>query len=81
MLEIIGWIGTILVVTAYYLVSSKKILVTNKYYKLMNLAAAIAIGLSVFSKQAWPAFALQVIWGLIAIISLFKNEQIRTTKN
>lgn len=74
MLEIIGWIGTILVVTAYYLITSKKIQVTNKYYKLMNLIGAITIGISVFAKQAWPAFALQVVWGLIAITSLFKNE-------
>jgi hypothetical protein len=68
--EIIGWVGTVMVVTAYYLVSTKKVTGTNRYYQLLNLFGAIGIGANVFHQQAWPALALQVVWGIIAIISL-----------
>lgn len=71
--EIIGWVGTALIVIAYFLVSTKKVDATNKYYQLMNLFGAIAISVNVFTKQAWPAFALQIVWGIIAVESLLKN--------
>lgn len=73
MFEIIGWVGTVLIVIAYLLVSTKKVDGTNKYYQLMNLVGAIGVGINVFTKQAWPAFALQIVWGIIAIWSLVKN--------
>jgi hypothetical protein len=72
--EIIGWIGTFLIVAAYFLVSTKKIGSQSNLYQLFNLLGAIGIFVNVFRKGAWPAVALQVIWGIIAIISLFKNR-------
>lgn len=74
MTEIIGWVGTILIVIAYFLISWKKVESTNKYYQLINLVGAIAVGVNVFTNKAWPAFALQVVWGLIAISSLVKSK-------
>lgn len=76
-IEIIGWIGTVLVVTAYFLVSSERLKPKAVSYILMNLFGAIFIGVNVFVNQAWPALGLQIVWGAVAIISLLKN--IRTT--
>jgi len=59
-----------MVLLAYYLVSTKKVAGTNRAYQLLNLFGAIGIGANVFHQKAWPAVALQVAWGLIAIISL-----------
>ena len=39
----------------------------------MNLFGAFGVGVNVFHQQAWPAVALQVVWGIIAIISLIKG--------
>ena len=74
-IQLIGWIGTLLIVLAYFLVSNKKLSGSSKYYQLLNLLGAIAVGVNVFHQQAWPALALQVIWAIIAITSLFKKEQ------
>ena len=41
----------------------------------MNLFGAIGVGISVFHHQAWSAFVLQVIWGIIAIVSLLKRHK------
>ncbi len=68
--SILGWIGTTLIFSAYLLNSLKKVDSTNKYYQLMNLAGAAALGVNVYYQHAWPALALEFVWGGIAIYSL-----------
>jgi len=70
--HILGWIGTALILFAYYLVSNKKMEGSSPAYQWMNLVGAVGLGTNVFYLQAWPAVALEVIWALIAVIALFK---------
>ena len=70
-----GWIGTALVVLAYLLVSTGHISARSKRYQLLNLFGAIGVGMNVFHQNAWPALSLQVIWGLIAVVSLFRSKR------
>ncbi len=70
--EIIGWIGSFLVLLAYFLVSSRKIKANSTTYQLLNIFGAFGVGVNVFFQHAWPALALQTMWGLIAIISLLR---------
>ena len=74
-IEIIGWIGTFLILTAYLLVSTERLKPKATAYILMNLFGAIFIGVNVFDNQAWPALALQIVWGAVAIISLTKSAK------
>lgn len=77
-IQIAGWAGTFLIVFAYFLlVAFKKIDEHSKSYQVMNLFGAIGVGINVFYHQAYPAVALQVIWGIIAIISLLKTPCIK----
>ena len=73
--QIIGWIGTFLIVLAYFLVSTKKVDGQSKSYQTLNLLGAIAVGVNVLHQHAWPALALQIIWGIIAIVSLIKTRK------
>lgn len=68
----IGWIGTFLIVLAYFLVSTKRVSGTSKTYQLINLFGAIGVGANVVYQKAWPSVALQIIWAVIAIYSLIK---------
>ena len=70
-----GWIGTILIVSAYYLISVNKIDSSKGAYQIINLVGAVLLGINVFYRQAWPAFTLEVIWGAIAILALIRNKQ------
>jgi len=72
--QIIGWIGTFLIVLAYFLVSSKRVSGSSKIYQAINLFGAIGVGFNVFYQQAWPAVTLQVVWGIIAIVALVKKQ-------
>ena len=62
-IEIIGWIGTVLVVLAYFLASSERLKPSANSYNLLNFFGAIFIGVNVFINQAWPALGLQIVWG------------------
>ncbi len=41
-----GWIGTILIVLAYFLVSRQYVTGKSKIYQLMNLFGAIGVGIN-----------------------------------
>lgn len=69
--DILGWIGMILVLLAYGLLSTNKI-PNGKLYQVLNLLAAICMAIGVFPKNAWFSFILQIIWAFIAIIAIFK---------
>ena len=69
--DILGWIGTILLVMDYILLSTNKI-ENGKLYQIINLIASLCMAIGVFPKNAWFSFALQVVWGIIAIVALIK---------
>lgn len=76
LIQILGWVGMFLIVFAYFLlVAFKKIDEDSRLYQAMNLLGAIGVGVNVFHQQAWPALALQIVWGIIAIITLAKKKQ------
>ena len=77
--DICGWIGTILVLVAYALLSTNKIN-SGKLYQVLNLLAALFMAVGLFPKNAWFSFALQVVWGIIALVALVKLMKKEDTK-
>lgn len=73
LIQTVGWVGSFLIVLAYFLVSYKKVDAGGKTYQAMNLFGALGVGVNVFHQQAWPAVALQVVWGIIAVLALMKK--------
>lgn len=69
--SILGWIGMILVLIAYALLSTNKI-ENGKLYQTLNLVAATLMAIGLFPTKAWFSFTLQIIWALIAIIAIIK---------
>jgi len=72
--DIFGWIGMVLVLIAYGLLSTNKIS-NGKSYQLLNLVAALFMAIGLLPKNAWFSFALQVAWGIIAIVAIIKIEK------
>ena len=69
--DIFGWIGAVLMLLAYMLLSTGKI--ENSYlYQIINLIAAVCMGIGLFPKNAWFSFSLEIIWGIIAVVSIIK---------
>ena len=69
--DVLGWIGMVLVLVAYALLSTNKIS-NGKLYQFINLIAALFMAIGLLPKNAWFSFVLQVAWGIIAIGSIIK---------
>lgn len=69
--DILGWIGMILVLLAYVLLSTSKI-ENGKLYQVINLIAAILMAIGLFPSKAWFSFTLQIIWALVAVVAIIK---------
>ncbi|HBR15770.1 MAG TPA: hypothetical protein DD723_09590 [Candidatus Omnitrophica bacterium] len=72
--EIAGWIGMVLFLLAYILVTFKKIEVTGRAYQSLNLFGALALGTNVFYEKVWPALVLEIVWGAIAVVALVRRR-------
>lgn len=70
--DICGWIGMLLVLVAYALLSANKIK-NGILYQVMNLLAGILMAIGLYPKSAWFSFSLQIIWSIIAIVSILKK--------
>ena len=69
--DILGWIGMILVLVAYGLLSTNKV-ENGKLYQMLNLIAATFMAIGLFPTKVWFSFTLQVIWALIAVVAIIK---------
>lgn len=69
--DIFGWIGMVLVLVAYFLLSLEKIS-NGVLYQVLNFVAALFMAIGLFPKNAWFSFALQVVWAIVAVIALIK---------
>jgi len=69
---VLSTIGTIMILVAYFMVSTDKTSTKSIRYQLANLIGALFIGLNVVYLKAWPTVALEVAWILIATIAITK---------
>ncbi|MBI2020294.1 hypothetical protein HYS94_02630 [Candidatus Daviesbacteria bacterium] len=77
--DIVGWIGAGLVISAYFLVSTKKLPPISVTYQLMNLFGALGVGINVLVQEAYPSLAIQILWAMIAVYGLYKAFKTRTS--
>lgn len=73
--EIVGWLGTIAIMAAYWLVSVGKISPISKIYQLLNLFGAGFVIINVAFHGAFPSVALNTVWFFIALYSLIKKDK------
>lgn len=65
---IVGWAGMVLLVSAYALRDR----LSPTRYSILNLVAACALAVTCYASEAWPVFALQIVWGAIAVRDLWR---------
>ena len=71
-MKLIGWAGSILIITAYSLNSLDYLDSQNIIYPILNLAGAFFLGLRVWSDKNWSNFFLEIFWAAIAVLSIIK---------
>jgi hypothetical membrane protein len=68
----IGFLGTFLVLGAYFLLSTGRISAASRQYQGINLLGAALLTLYGFLLAAWASIALNAIWGAIALVALLR---------
>ena len=70
--EIIGWVGTALVILAYVFVSFNIVSVNSVAYQLMNLFGAIGVITISLFKRVYQPVAIQIVWITVASAALLR---------
>lgn len=70
--EIIGWYGMVAIVIAFAAVSFELLSATNMWYQILNGTGALGIVYISFKKRAYQPGVLNIIWAVIAVISLVR---------
>jgi hypothetical protein len=74
---IAGWIGMIIILAAYYLVSTKRVTGESNLYQSLNFVGAICLIYNTFVQQAWPIMVLNIIWVIIAVKTILIRRKDR----
>ncbi len=75
-IETFGWIGTILILLAYFLLTYKKLDRESKTYHSMNLFGGLLIVINALYHSAYPPAILNIVWSVIAIYGVLKGLKI-----
>ncbi len=76
-IHVIGGIGTILVLGAYFLVSSGRVASASTTFQGLNLVGALLLTFYAIDLAAWASVALNAVWGLIAVVAVIRIVQMR----
>jgi hypothetical protein len=66
----LGWIGALLLLLAYALVSFKKLAADSLAYQGMNVAASVLLAINTIYHQAFPSSFVNIVWTFIAIFAI-----------
>jgi hypothetical protein len=73
LINIFGWVGAILLVLAYGLVSIKRVGGDSIFYQILNVIASVLLITNSYYYKAFPSVAVNCIWISIALITIFRN--------
>jgi uncharacterized membrane protein YccC len=67
---VLGWIGTTLLLLAYWLVSTKRVSGDGAHYQVLNIGGSVGLGVASVAGGVWSSVALNLIWGCIGVVVL-----------
>ena len=70
LVNVVGWIGMALLISAYVLVTVGRIAGPGLTFQLMNLVGGAALMVNSAYYGAWPSAALNLVWVVIGLVGL-----------
>ena len=71
LIDITGWTAMVLILIAYFLITTDKVNSRSFLYQMLNLVGAVFFVVYLTFQKAWPSVALNAIWALIAVFGLY----------
>ncbi|MDN5204931.1 hypothetical protein QQ008_26310 [Fulvivirgaceae bacterium BMA10] len=81
MYEIIGWTGAIFFISAYFLLSIKKLKADKIPYQLMNVIGGLCLVINSYHLNDNPTLITNFVWmciGLFAIIGIVRKAKLNS---
>ncbi|MCX6212424.1 MAG: hypothetical protein NT104_07635 [Bacteroidetes bacterium] len=75
LIEVLGWIASVLIVGSYALNITGKLAANSKTYVMANLVGGLFFVLNTYYHQAYPSMLVNFIWVIIAIVMLLKKDK------
>ena len=75
--DVLGWLGSVAVVTAYSLISLQKLRSDSKIYQWLNLVGSVGLAVNTAYFHAYPSTVVNVVWLLIACSALVRIWRIK----
>ena len=81
LVEILGWMGSVLIVGSYALNITGRLEATHKLYVLANILGGLFFVVNTYFHQAYPSMFVNIVWVIIAIVMLNKKDKNKEAKN
>jgi hypothetical protein len=69
-IDVLGWTGAVLILTAYALISFKKVEGNSVKYQLLNIIGSIFLVINTYYYGAIPSTLVNIVWAIIAVFAL-----------
>ena len=74
LIDIIGWIGAVVLLMAYTFVSTKKMEGDSAPYQLLNLGGSAFLMANSFFYGAYPSSVVNIVWISIAVFTMVRKK-------
>jgi hypothetical protein len=75
-IEVIGWMGALLVLIAYGALSAHKLSSRSSAYQWLNIGGSIGLVINTLWNGAFPSAAVNLIWMAIGAHALWRNSRV-----
>lgn len=78
LMEIVGWIGAVLILAGYGLLTAERVTARSVSYQAMNVVGAAGFIANGVWHKAWPSAILNIIWvgiGVVALIRIYGKRE------
>jgi len=74
MIDVGGWIGAALLLIAYALVSTRRLVGDSTIYQLLNVSGSVLLIINSFFYGAYPSVGINIAWIAIALSALLWKQ-------
>jgi hypothetical protein len=74
LIEMLGWIASVLIVGSYALNITGKLAASSKIYVLANIIGGVFFVVNTYYHKAYPSMFVNVVWVIIAIYMISKKK-------
>jgi hypothetical protein len=73
--QTVGWFGTAMLLTAYWLVSNRRVTGEGWAYQGLNIGGSLGLGIAALDGAVWSSVALNGVWMLIGLQVLLARQR------